>query len=66
MRSHGDYDNMNFPERNKSEIVLTKKLSLLVAPVDQNALQFSKNAIWSIERIDRYLYFHITGNTITL
>ena len=39
---HGGCDNRNSRERNKNEIVLTKKLSLPGALIDQNALRFSQ------------------------
>ena len=42
MGLHGGYDNRNSRERNKNEIVLTKKLSLSGASIDQNALRFSQ------------------------
>ena len=42
MGLQGGYDNRIFRERNKNEIVLTKKLSLSGAPIDQNALRFSQ------------------------
>ena len=42
MGMHGGYDNRNSRERNKNEIVLTKKLSLSGAPINQNALRFSQ------------------------
>ena len=42
MGLHGGYDNRNSREKNKNEIVLTKKLPLSGAPIDQNALQFSQ------------------------
>ena len=42
MGLHGGYDNRNSRERNKNEIVLTKKSSLSEAPIDQNALRFSQ------------------------
>ena len=42
MGLHRGYDNRNSREGNKNEIVLTKKLSLTGAPIDQNALRFSQ------------------------
>ena len=42
MGLHRGYDNRNSRERNKNEIVLTKKSSLTGAPIDQNALRFSQ------------------------
>ena len=42
MGLHRGYDNRNSRERNKNKIVLTKKLSLTGAPIDQNALRFSQ------------------------
>ena len=42
MGLHGGYDIRNSRERNKNEIVLTKKTSLSGAPIDQNALRFSQ------------------------
>ena len=42
MGLHGGCDNRNSRERNKNEIVLSKKLSLLGASIDQNALRFSQ------------------------
>ena len=38
----GGYDNRNSRERNKNEIVLTKKLSLSGASIDKSALRFSQ------------------------
>ena len=42
MGLHGGYENRNSCERNKNEIVLTRKLSLSGASIDQNALRFSQ------------------------
>ena len=56
----GGYDNRNSRERNKNEIVLLKKLSLLRAPIDQNALRFSQmqyDLLKKMKIIWRYLAF---------
>ena len=54
MGLHGGYDNRNTRERNKNEIVLTKKLSLSRAPIDQNALQFSQIQYGLLHRPSSY------------
>ena len=42
MGLHGGYDNRNSRERSKNLIILSKKLSLSGAPIDQNALRISQ------------------------
>ena len=64
MGLHGGYDNWNSRERNKNEIVLTKKLCLSGAPIDQNALRFSQMQYGQLYLLKKVMWFTSKGELL--